>query len=732
MFDSIDTNISTIERYKNRIPADFDWQAYLKMNSDLGENGINDEITATCHYVLYGYKENRTYHDQNIELVQIHEFNKTLPKMTGVAIVTPDAIGPVKNGGIGTTCFHFALSLAKYNTPVTLVYSGYNIHSLDEYSHYRQYYAQFNIDFIYIPTIIKDTPIYNTNKASLSSIAVCEYLHTHNFNYLIFQDWFGNGFWPIREKKLGRKFIDTHISIMCQSCTEWQNDGMHIMPHDIYNNTMTRWLEKESIIHADSVICTSKHMKEWLKKHGYYNRNTFIVRPSYHDTQNLSHQGYKALRNDHFCFFGRLEKRKGLDIFIDALKLLPLSTLKDVKQITFLGKHATVDQVSSEIYIDQFINYVKQHNLDIKINVENDKDHYEAIKYILNNQCIVVAPSILDNAPMVVIESLFYRIPIIGSNSSGIKELLEPNNLFQPNAASLSHKIKQILHKQYYPKQKKYPGDTYGKKWRKFVHDITIKTENNTATIKQNSTIDVVIPYYNHGKYIVSLITRLLAQTHPVDNIYIINDGSTNIQDFVAVNSLKNRYSNVHVIHKHNSGPGHTRNMATSLCNSDYIIFFDADNMPHNNFVEQMYNAINYSQSDVVFAAFEIFDENKNNLGAYVPLGTYIDWAYKQNTLGDSCCILKKQVIRSCPFPEERNVHEDWIWAIKLLVNSYSVSSIYSPVFNYTKYTTGRSASINHNLYNHYQLIINELSAISNPNIKNLFLRQLILSTINT
>lgn len=733
MFDSIETNLATIERYKNRIPSDFNWVIYLKMNPDLIENGINDEITTTCHYVLYGYKENRIYYGKNTELNKIHEFNLTLSPLTGTAIISPDVVGPVKNGGIGTTCFHFALSLAKNNIPITLIYSGYNIHSLEEYHTYREYYRQFNITFIYIPTIITDIPIYNANKACLSSISIANYLDKHNFSYMIFQDWFGNGFWPIREKSLGRKFTNSHISVMCQSCTEWQNDGMNIIPQDIYNNTMTRWLEKESIKHADSVICTSEHMKEWLKSHGYTNNNTLVIRPSYHAIEALSkYKNYKCLRNDHLCFFGRLEKRKGLDIFITALKLVPISVLKTIKQITFLGKHATVDNIPSESLIEDLIAYFGKNNVSIQVNVFNDKNHQEALEYILNNKCIVIAPSILDNAPMTVIESLFYRIPIIASNSSGIPELLNHSNLFEPNALSLSNKIKQILTRNYYPKQKKYPGDTYGKKWCQFVtNTIKLTKKQNNRKKTKTYTTDVFIPYYNHGQYITKLVSSFLSQTHTINNIYIVNDGSNNIQDFVQVNALKNKYPNVHIVHKNNSGPGNTRNMAASLCASDYIIFFDADNLPHTNFVEQMYNAITYSQHDVIFAAFDIFDEKHQNIGSYVPLGTCIDWAYKQNTLGDTCCILKKQVIQSCKFPENKNVHEDWVWAIKLLANNYSVSSIYSPIFNYTKHLQSRSTTINHNQYEHYKLLIEELSKIQNSDIQNSFLRQLIISTIN-
>lgn len=46
------------------IPSNFDWEKYLSLNSDLKKNGITNEIKAKVHYLRYGMVESRHYCDE--------------------------------------------------------------------------------------------------------------------------------------------------------------------------------------------------------------------------------------------------------------------------------------------------------------------------------------------------------------------------------------------------------------------------------------------------------------------------------------------------------------------------------------------------------------------------------------------------------------------------------------------------------------------------------------------
>ena len=48
------------------LPKNFDYKTYISQNPDLSLNGINDEISATSHYLLFGAKEQRAYSLQKL------------------------------------------------------------------------------------------------------------------------------------------------------------------------------------------------------------------------------------------------------------------------------------------------------------------------------------------------------------------------------------------------------------------------------------------------------------------------------------------------------------------------------------------------------------------------------------------------------------------------------------------------------------------------------------------
>ncbi len=85
-------------------------------------------------------------------------------------------------------------------------------------------------------------------------------------------------------------------------------------------------------------------------------------------------------------------------------------------------------------------------------------------------------------------------------------------------------------------------------------------------------TISVVIPTYNHSKYLAEAISSVLSQTRPADEIIVIDDGSTDGSAIVAT-----RFPNVQLIRQENLGTSAARNAGLQRCTSSHIVFLDAD-----------------------------------------------------------------------------------------------------------------------------------------------------------
>ncbi|MEN6309516.1 MAG: glycosyltransferase [Anaerohalosphaeraceae bacterium] len=85
--------------------------------------------------------------------------------------------------------------------------------------------------------------------------------------------------------------------------------------------------------------------------------------------------------------------------------------------------------------------------------------------------------------------------------------------------------------------------------------------------------ITAVIPAYNAAEHIERAIQSVLAQTHPADEVIVVNDGSTdNTSEFVR------RFGNrVRLIEQANAGVSAARNAGIRAASGEWIAFLDAD-----------------------------------------------------------------------------------------------------------------------------------------------------------
>ncbi|MFW0258278.1 glycosyltransferase, partial [Klebsiella pneumoniae] len=118
-------------------------------------------------------------------------------------------------------------------------------------------------------------------------------------------------------------------------------------------------------------------------------------------------------------FFGSLETRKGLDIFLRALRKLSDEDKESISGVTFLGKNVTMGKTDSFTYI---MNQNK--NLGLAVNVISDYDRTNANEYIKRKNVLVIIPSLVENSPYTVYECLINNFNFLASNVGAIPELI--------------------------------------------------------------------------------------------------------------------------------------------------------------------------------------------------------------------------------------------------------------------------------------------------------------------
>lgn len=84
--------------------------------------------------------------------------------------------------------------------------------------------------------------------------------------------------------------------------------------------------------------------------------------------------------------------------------------------------------------------------------------------------------------------------------------------------------------------------------------------------------ISVIIPVYNGALYLAEAIQSVLAQTHPLDEILVVDDGSTDDSAAIAAG-----FPEVKLVRKEHSGITRTLNQGLAEATGDLISFLDAD-----------------------------------------------------------------------------------------------------------------------------------------------------------
>jgi glycosyltransferase involved in cell wall biosynthesis len=116
-------------------------------------------------------------------------------------------------------------------------------------------------------------------------------------------------------------------------------------------------------------------------------------------------------------------------------------------------------------------------------------------------------------------------------------------------------------------------------------------------------TIGVVIPAYNRAQYISETLDAILSQTRPVQEIVVVDDGSTDNTQEV----LRRYASRVISVKVANGGDLRAKNIGLEKLQTDLVSFCDSDDLWEADFAEVMSRQWDYTPDlQVCYANFRI------------------------------------------------------------------------------------------------------------------------------
>lgn len=361
-----------------------------------------------------------------------------------VCIVTSEIIGPFKNGGIGTAMTGLAELLAAEGLRVTVLYTG-AIWSPDvTLRPWQKRYAERGIELVAL-TIEDMKTLAGPLKDRGFGVPwlVYRYLAGHPFDVVHFNDCTGEGSLSLAAKKLGLAFKDSLLVVALHSPSRWVLELNQTLPTSILFSAY-HYAERLSVSCADLVWSPSEYLLDWAAAHGFDLPPQTVIQQYAIPLPAGPSSGKSAGALTEIVFFGRLEERKGLRLFCNALHLLRDELARRGIRVTFLGKPERCAGIPSLDYIAR-----RAAAWQFPVQSLTDLGQPEALGYLLEGGRLAVMASPVDNSPCTVYEALNLGIPFLAARTGGIPELVAEDDrkhvLFHHSTESLARALLNAL-----------------------------------------------------------------------------------------------------------------------------------------------------------------------------------------------------------------------------------------------------------------------------------------------
>ena len=619
-----------------------------------------------------------------------------------VCIATPDILGPVKNGGIGTAYHHMARALARWGHEVVIAFVSEQAADAGAMERTRALYAEFGVSVE--PIVPRPDNSYIVSRVRAPTWALHDWLRARErpFDIVHVPDWRGLGYGALLAKSLGVAFAQTHFVVVGHSTTLWAAEGNGQL---VSKEQELGWvfMERRSVELADTLICVSAHLLGWMREAGYALPERAFVWPNLFPAPDPSAAAVseRAARDgaalEEVVFFGRLEPRKGLVVFVDAMARLARQGRAPAR-VTFLGK------VSSRIDAPELIRSAAR-DWPVEVRTLTDYGAEEALAYLSRPGRLAVVPSLLENCSMAVLECLQAGIPFVATATGGTPELVAPEDraraLVAPDHVALGERIAALAAA---PLRAVRPRRDFARSlevWSRW-HAQRAPFEASAARFAHRARlagaetppVTVCIVHHERPALLRMAVDSVLAQDYPALDAVLVDDGSESAAALDALDALETAFAERgwRVLRQENRYAGAARNAAAKAARGEWLLFLDDDNVLFPDAVSRLVHAARFSGADCVPGAsirFSGHGDPRIDPDSHGPpmrfLGAARAWNRFRNVAGDTCALVRRKTFHTVGgYPEEYRLWlQDMCFNNRLIQAGARIEPLPDPVYYY-------------------------------------------------
>ncbi len=327
-----------------------------------------------------------------------------------IALVTSDLLGLRRAGGIGTAMSALAECLSAAGHHVDVFLAPY----ADFPSPNEAWFAYWESRGVHVRHFQRRNAQGQIATAQETSLVLADALAQEDWDVIHFPDAGGMGAASQLLRAAGTAFQATRFVVTIHGPTPWHRAG-NLLPWAEYEAEVSD-LERTSIALADVLVSPSSYMKKWSEAY-LPSPAVHLIVPNSLSGESRRFGRWPSARQSvsQIVFFGRIEQRKGLDLFLSAVEAV-LARARGAFEVVFLGSPG---EASTLTYLSR-----RTAHWACRVRVITNYTSHEAVDYLRSESCLAVIPSRVDNSPYTVYECLENGIPFITSQAGGIAELI--------------------------------------------------------------------------------------------------------------------------------------------------------------------------------------------------------------------------------------------------------------------------------------------------------------------
>lgn len=599
---------------------------------------------------------------------------------------------PMYGGGIGTYCFHTAKMLHQMNWDVTVFVPN-------QYSTTNKITITDGVRIVEFSRYKTNVEAYlgaETAQAFEFANIIKEYMEAEGIpDILESQEYAGIAYYILQYKHLNYPLFNKLKVVLTLHAPSFLYYEYNRLPTMQLPYFWIGQLERWCIMAADKLNAPSSFIVQAIKPFMPELPEVTVVPLPFEQSKKTSLNTTTNPR-DNWFFFGKLTPQKGIVPLLKNFRKLWQTGWQKPLYLIGGGNHYYHPE---RMDMQQWVN--KKYGDEIKTGklILLGSLAPSDWKAKTQNGAVILIPSIGDNYPYTVIESLINGNIVLASKQGGQTEIIKDGEngfLFDHNEEDSLIKQAHVInnapaeqiqrirtnairsveerhcYSNIYPQKLRViesaeAGNNPPQLFPFLTGSKTLETQQQQG---EKDLLSVVIPFYNMGAYLDEALQSVYRSDYRNVEVIVVNDGSDKQESIETLKTLQSKYQFT-LIEQSNKGLSAARNTGAKAVKGEFMAFLDPDDAVAPTYFGKALDILK-SKSNVHFVGCwaQYFEESTGSWPAFTPEPPYLLY---HNMINSSALVYRTTVFTQNGWNDSALEYglEDWESVINLTKNGW-------------------------------------------------------------